>query len=299
MSSSMLFGKWRHPYDVQTEAKSTAMQDNRAVPSDLSLSDLLAAVGAEYRRIFRERRDDLIAVSFNAVLVTICWFLLPDGIRNWIFTLHGALAFPYVLEMWMLGDTPATNVAGRDAVRALSQLPDPAAMRIWLRAKHLVLASFIGPTAAIVAVVIGLVQHRYEAAAAVALTLLFLPLGVLSVAAWVGLWLPYHPRKLLWRWEHRTDWRAALLRWGVLVLLPFMVVPLIAVMLLIPSLMIWIMAHQGHPPHEMDPIGLWIGTVVSVAVSLIVFAWAPSVATKIARRRYANLHGYLSNPEHG
>jgi hypothetical protein len=275
------------------------MQDNRVVPSDLSLSDFSAAIGAEYRRIFSERRDDLTAVSFNAVLVTLCWFLLPDSIRNWIFTLHGALAFPYVLEMWMLGDTPATNVAGRDAVRALSQLQDPAALRLWLRAKHLVLASFVGPTAAIVAVVIGLVQHRYQAAAAVALTLLFLPLGVLSVAAWVGLWLPYHPRKLLWRWEHRTDWRAALLRWGVLVLLPFMVVPAIAIMLLIPSLIIWIIAHQGHPPHEMDPVGLWIGTAVSVAVSLIIFVWAPSVATKIARRRYAELHGYLSNPEHG
>ncbi|HEY6686132.1 MAG TPA: hypothetical protein VI094_07995 [Propionibacteriaceae bacterium] len=269
------------------------------MPSDLSLSDFSAAIGAEYRRIFSERRDDLTAVSFNAVLVTLCWFLLPDSIRNWIFTLHGALAFPYVLEMWMLGDTPATNVAGRDAVRALSQLQDPAALRLWLRAKHLVLASFVGPTAAIVAVVIGLVQHRYEAAAAVAITLLFLPLGVLSVAAWVGLWLPYHPRKLLWRWEHRTDWRAALLRWGVLVLLPFMVVPALAIMLLIPSLIIWIIAHQGHPPHEMDPVGLWIGTVVSVAVSLIIFVWAPSVATKIARRRYAELHGYLSNPEHG
>jgi hypothetical protein len=275
------------------------MQDNRVVPSDLSLSDFSAAIGAEYRRIFSERRDDLTAVSFNAVLVTLCWFLLPDSIRNWIFTLHGALAFPYVLEMWMLGDTPATNVAGRDAVRALSQLQDPAALRLWLRAKHLVLASFVGPTAAIVAVVIGLVQHRYQAAAAVALTLLFLPLGVLSVAAWVGLWLPYHPRKLLWRWEHRTDWRAALLRWGVLVLLPFMVVPAIAIMLLIPSLIIWIIAHQGHPRHEMDPVGLWIGTAVSVAVSLIIFVWAPSVATKIARRRYAELHGYLSNPEHG
>jgi hypothetical protein len=275
------------------------MQDNRVVLSDLSLSDFSAAIGAEYRRIFSERRDDLTAVSFNAVLVTLCWFLLPDSIRNWIFTLHGALAFPYVLEMWMLGDTPATNVAGRDAVRALSQLPDPAGLRLWLRAKHLVLASFVGPTAAIVAVVIGLVQHRYQVAAAVALTLLFLPLGVLSVAAWVGLWLPYHPRKLLWRWGHRTDWRAALLRWGVLVLLPFMVVPAIAIMLLIPSLIIWIIAHQGHPPHEMDPVGLWIGTVVSVVVSLIVFVWAPSVATKIARRRYAELHGYLSNPEHG
>lgn len=295
----MLCGEWRHPYDVQTEAKSTAMQDNRAVPSDLSLSDLSTAVGAEYQRILTERRDDLVAISFNALLVTVCWFLLPTNILNWLFTLHGALAFPYFLEMWMLGDTPATNVAGRDAVRAVAQLHDPAALRVWLRAKHIVLWSFVGPIAAIVAIVIGAVQHRYEAGAAVAITLLFLPLGVLSLASWVGLWLPYHPQKLLWRWQHRSDWRAALLRWGVLVFLPFMVVPLIAIMLLLPSLIIWIIAHQGYPPQHMDPAGLWIGTAVSVLVSLIVFAWAPSVATKIARRRFAKLHGYLSNPEHG
>jgi hypothetical protein len=295
----MLCGEWRHPYDVQTEAKSTAMQDNRAVPSDLSLSDLSTAVGVEYQRILTERRDDLVAISFNGLLVTFCWLLLPTNILNWLFTLHGALAFPYFLEMWMLGDTPATNVAGRDAVRAAAQLHDPAALRIWLRAKHIVMWSFVGPIAAIVAIVIGAVQHRYEAAAAVAITLLFLPLGVLSLAAWVGLWLPYHPQKLLWRWQHRSDWRAALLRWGVLVFLPFMVVPLIAIMLLLPSLIIWIIAHQGYPPQHMDPAGLWIGTAVSVLVSLIVFAWAPSVATKIARRRFAKLHGYLSNPEHG
>jgi hypothetical protein len=121
----------------------------------------------------------------------------------------------------------------------------------------------------------------------------------LSVAAWVGLWLPYHPQKLLWRWRHRSDWRAALLRWGLLVFLPFMVVPLIAVMLLIPSLIIWIIAHQGYPPQHMDPAGLWIGTAAGVAVSLIVFAWAPTVAAKIALRRYDRLHGYLSNPDHG
>jgi hypothetical protein len=275
------------------------MQDNRAVPSDLSLSDLSTAVAAEYQRILTERRDDLVAISFNGLLVTFCWLLLPTNILNWLFTLHGALAFPYFLEMWMLGDTPATNVAGRDAVRAAAQLHDPAALRIWLRAKHIVMWSFVGPIAAIVAIVIGAVQHRYEAAAAVAITLLFLPLGVLSLAAWVGLWLPYHPQKLLWRWQHRSDWRAALLRWGVLVFLPFMVVPLIAIMLLLPSLIIWIIAHQGYPPQHMDAAGLWIGTAVSVLVSLIVFAWAPSVATKIARRRFAKLHGYLSNPEHG
>ena len=196
--------------------------------SRVSLTDLSTAVKAEYRRIVTERRDDLIAVSFNALLVTFCWFLLPDKIVNWLFTLHGALAFPYFLELWMLGDTPATNVAGRDAVRAVAQLQDPTALRLWLRAKHLVLASFVGPITAIVAVIIGVVQHRYDMAAAVAITLLFLPLGTLSVAAWVGLWVPYHPRKLLWRWEHRSDWRAALLRWIVLVLLPFLVVPVIA-----------------------------------------------------------------------
>jgi hypothetical protein len=193
---------WRHRYHVQTAAKSTTMQDNRAVPSDLRLSDLPTAVRAEYRRIFTERRDDLLAVSFNAVLVTICWFLLPAGIQDWLFTLHGALAFPYFLEMWMLADAPATNVAGRDSVRALPQLQDPTALRLWLRAKHIVLWSFVGPVCALVTVVIGIVQHRYAAGAAVAITLLFLPLAVLSVAAWVGLWLPYHPQKLLWRWQH-------------------------------------------------------------------------------------------------
>ena len=268
------------------------------MPRQRSLSNLSSAVRAEYARIFRERHDDLLAIGFNAVLVTICWLLLPDSIVNWLFTLHGALAFPYFLEMWMLGDTPATNVAGRDAVRAAAYLRDPVVFRLWLRAKHLVLASIVGPVCALVAVIIGIVQHR-DMGVAVAITLLFLPLGLLSVAAWVGLWLPYHPQKLLWRWQHRFDWRAAVLRWGVLVLLPYLVVPLIALVLLSPTLIIWIIAHQGYPPHQMATAGLWIGTATSVLVSLIVFAWAPSVASKIARRRYDRLLGYLSNPEHG
>jgi len=275
------------------------MEQNRAVPSQLDLTDLSAAIKSEYVRIFTERRDDLVAVGFNAMLVTICWFLLPNSIVNWLFTLHGPLAFPYVLEMWMLGDTPATNVAGRDAVRAAQQLHDPAALRLWLRAKHIVMWSIVGPVGAIVAIVIGLVQHQYADAAAAATVLLFLPLGVLSVAAWIGIWMPYHPQKLLWRWRHRSDWRAALVRWLALVLVPFLIVPVIAILLLMPSLIIWIIAHQGYPPHQMDTTGLWIGTAVSVAVSLTTFAWAPRVAAKIARRRSERLHLYLSNPEHG
>ena len=144
-------------------------------------------------------------MGFNAALVTVCWFLLPDSIRNWLFVLHGALVFPFILEMWMLGDTPATNVAGRDAVRAASQLDDPSALRVWLRAKHIVLTSFVGSIAALVAMVIAGLQQEYMTGAAIAITV----------------------------------------------------------------------------------------------VSLIVFAWAPGVAFKIARRRRDQLHDYLSDPEHG
>jgi hypothetical protein len=166
-------------------------------------------IKAEYARVLTVRRDDLIAVGVNAALVTICWFLLPDGARNWLFALQGALAFAYVLEMWMLGDTPATNILGRDRDRALVLLRDPAAMRQWLRAKHIALWTFVGPPCAVVALVIGIARGEFMAGLAVALLLLTLPLGVLSVAAWVGIWLPYHPQSLAWRWRHRTDRRGA------------------------------------------------------------------------------------------
>lgn len=81
--------------------------------------------------------------------------------------------------------------------------------------------------------------------------------------------------------------------------LPYLVVPAIGLILLSPTLIIWIIAHQGYPPHEMASTGLWIGTVLSVVVSLIVFGWAPMVASKIARHRSDKLHSYLSNPENG
>ena len=144
----------------------------------------------------------------------------------------------------MLGDTPATNILGRDRDRALSLLRDPAAMRQWLRAKHVALWTFVGPPCAVVALVIGIVRGEFMTGLAVALILLTLPLGVLSVAAWVGIWLPYHPQSLAWRWRHRTDRRGAVIRWGILVVLPYVVVPLIALLLLTPSLVIWIIAAQ-------------------------------------------------------
>ena len=146
---------------------------------------------------------------------------------------------------------------------------------------------------------IGIVRGEFMTGLAVALILLTLPLGVLSVAAWVGIWLPYHPKSLAWRWRHRTDRRGAVIRWGILVVLPYVVVPLIALLLLTPSLVIWIIAAHGQSPRQVGPTGLWLGTAVSIAVSLIVFTLAPAVTSKLARRRLDKLSGYLGDPEHG
>ena len=68
-------------------------------------------------------------------------------------------------------------------------------MRQWLRAKHIALWTFVGPPCAVVALMIGIARGEFMNGLAVALLLLTLPLGVLSVAAWVGIWLPYRPRR--------------------------------------------------------------------------------------------------------
>jgi hypothetical protein len=269
------------------------------VPSQVRISDVSSAVRSEYARILAHGRDDLLAVGFNAALVTVCWFLLPDSIRNWLFVLHGALVFPFILEMWMLGDTPATNVAGRDAVRAASQLDDPSALRLWLRAKHIVLTSFIGPIAAIVAMVIAALQQEYMTGAAIAITLLFLPSRRVERRGMDRTLAALSPPEAALALAASFRLASSVASVGVLLVLPYLVVPLIGIVLLSPTLIIWIIAHQGYPPHEMAPAGLWTGTAVSIVVSLIVFAWAPGVASKIARRRRDQLHDYLSDPEHG
>ena len=110
---------------------------------------------------------------------------------------------------------------------------------------------------------------------------------------------PLSPTRAAWRWRHRSDWHGAVLRWGVLVVLPFLVVPVIAVLLLTPTLVIWNIAAQPQPPRDVGPAALWLGTAVACAVSLIVFAGGPGVTSKIARRRLERLSGYLSDPEHG
>jgi hypothetical protein len=86
---------------------------------------------------------------------------------------------------------------------------------------------------------------------------------------------------------------------GVLAIVPFIVVPLIAALRLVPSMIIWSLAARPLPPRQVSPAGLLGGHTGRLRLSLTIFAWGPIVASKLARRRYERLNGYLSNPDHG
>src|SRR3954471_11294627 len=113
-----------------------------------AVSRMWSAVADEYRRVFRPPFGIPLALVGNAVLVTLAWFLLPPRAHDWLFSLHGPLAFPVIVASWMLSDTPSTNVAAIDVTRALSVLEDAGAFRTWLLARSIVLTSLVGvPTA--------------------------------------------------------------------------------------------------------------------------------------------------------
>ena len=157
---------------------------------------LRADLRAERRRAFRSPWDDLTAVAFNAVLVFALWFLLPQPAKDWLFTLQGPAAFAVVLETWMLADVPATNMLGKDVATMVPALDDPARLQQLLRAKSIVLALLVGIPSAIVAILIGFHDGSASRGLLVACVLLTLPFGAASIAAWLGIVVPYRPLPL-------------------------------------------------------------------------------------------------------
>ncbi len=188
-----------------------------------------AALGWELREAFRPPFADLLVVAFNAALMCVAWFLLPTSWQNWLFTLHGPLAFAMVLAGWMYSDVPATNVLAPDSRRVLAALDDPAMLRRLLYAKNLTLWCLVAPFCTVVAVIIGWVHHDWPPTLVSVTAIAVVPFGTLGVSACVGIRWPYHPRELRFRWEHRREWRHMIVRWIALVLTPYGLVPLLAV----------------------------------------------------------------------
>ena len=257
-----------------------------------------AEVHAELRRLARPPREDLSILAGNALLVCACWFLLPLSARNWLFELHGRLAFAIVLESWMLADTPTTNLLGNDARAALTALPDRRQVRRLLHVKATALACVVGPVSALAGVAIAVRDGRYGAGVATTALLLAVPFGTTAISSWLGMLFPYHRRSLRWRWAHRRRWRQHL-RWAALVVTPYTVVPMIYGVLVGPAVLAATRVHHRDRFHHLSGPSLFIGCLVACVLAAIVYVLGSQVAAWLAVRRARTLQAYLADPDLG
>lgn len=269
-----------------------------AEPSDSDAAALpetfWGAVRAELRRAFTAPYEAPVVVLVNALLMTGAWFLLPpDG----LFRVHKEWFFPLALQSWMIADVPATNILGSDARRMSAALDRPAELRRMLVAKSLVLWLLVAPPCVVVAVVLG---YRGEPALWVMATIaavVCVPLGALAVAAWIGILYPYHAIRLRLRWDNRRPHGRMVVRWLVLVVTPYLVVPLIADLILLPVLLGWRLSSGSWIPDSDQAFILGaFGFAVTAALG---WFGGHAVAVRLVGRRAEKLRTFLADPTRG
>jgi hypothetical protein len=260
---------------------------------------LREAVRTEFGRALRPPYETPIVVAVNGILMVGFWFLSPTELKNALFSLHGTLAFALVLAGWMFSDVPATNLLGPDVRRVVAALDDPVMLRRLLYAKNIVLWCLIGPLCSAVALGIGVNSNDLTAMLFTIVGIVVVPFGVLGVSAWVGIRFPYHPIAIRERWAERRRFRRMILRWGILVLTPYGLVPLLAGLAMVPTLVLWgFFANHGLRGRLSDAEYAW-GITVACAISLIGSFGGHRFGAATAHRRRTKLAAFLSDPQNG
>ena len=252
------------------------------------------AVRAEFGRALRPPYETPGVVVMNGLLMTGAWLLLP---RSWFFNFTGTMAFPMILAGWMYADVPATNVFAPDRRRILAAFDDGRELRLLLFAKNAVLWLFVTPLCIAIAIGLGVVEHQWIASALTMVVIALAPLGVLGFSAVLGTYFPYHPLPLRWRWEHRRN-RRMLVRWGTLVLLPYVLVPGLAVVVLAPTLETWSQL-SDKDIRKLSDVDFAIGALIACGVGVALWIIGHRTVVNLARRRGERLTAYLADPSRG
>ena len=258
-----------------------------------------AFIDRELRRAFRSPYETPLVVLVNGLLMTAAWFFLPIGAQNALFSLHGDFAFALVLSSWMYADVPATNVLGTGARASLENLDDPRGLRRLLIARNVVLWLFVTPVCVAVAIGVGIYEANAARTLAVIVAIIVPPFGALGISAWLGIVHPYHPIPLAERWRLRNTSRwHMLVRWFALVLLPYGIVPVLAVITVLPAYGLWAATGHGLRGHIGDG-RFALGVLVTVGVSLAMWIGGLWESLRLVRRRRASLAEYLADPSRG
>ena len=258
-----------------------------------------AAVRDELRTAFRYPYTVLQVVLMNAALVFFLWYLAPPKVESLAFEIHSPALFAMVLAGWMYSDVPATNSLASDAARSVAALGDRTMTMRMMTAKRIALWILVAPVCSVVALVMGYRNHHWFAQVVTVAAVVILPMGTLSVAGWVGIVWPYHPRSLKYRWRHRRDWFHDLVRWGVLIVLPYGLVPVIGAVLLLPSLLVWRVYSEKQILIVAQVPNVVLGLVLCVIVSFLGTVLGNRVGWRLIEKRRAALTHYLEHPELG
>jgi len=257
---------------------------------------LRQAVLSEYSRVIKPPWEIPTALVTNGVLMVAAWFLLPPRAHAFLFSLNGPLAFPVILASWMMSDTPATNVMGSSPALALSVLNNQAAYWRWLAARCIVIGSIIGVACAAGVMYVGIGHYPWSEILWACALVALLPVGVLPVAAWLGILFPYHPRSFRWRWQHRRAWRTHL-RWVVLAFAPFLYVPLIGVAILSPG--VQLARSLKLSGERLTPVQFGVSAAVVCATAIVAAALGLWIARRLLAWRTTQLAGYLASTDKG
>jgi len=275
-----------------------------------------AAVGAELGQAFSSPYQVPSTVVGNALLMVGAWFLLP---RGWLFTITSPLAFAMVLASWMYADVPATNVLAPDRVRVLAALDDSRMLTRLLVAKAAVLWLFVAPFCSLLAIAFGLHEHDTLIIITAIVAICVVPVGCLPLAALVGIRWPYHPLELRYRWEHRHPASRMIVRWAILALVPYVLVPALALLMTVPALAMIVRAHEGNS-HVVNFINAFsenvgihvdVGTrplstdmfilAVAITCGVAILTWLVGrwANLRLIRRRRVDLAEWLADPTMG
>ncbi len=262
-------------------------------------ANLREAVRTELTRIFHPPFETPIVVAMNGALMCSAWFLLPTRWLDFLFSFHGTLAFAAVLASWMYSDVPATNVLGNDPRRSLAAMGDPAALRRLIAAKNLVLWALITPLCAVLAILIGAHERDPLAGLYAVVWIVVVPFGALGISAWVGILFPYHAMPLSVRWQQRRRRWPAVGRWALLVVTPYVLVPGLALVLMVPSLLLWGVLGPHGISRKLPDTDLGWGVAVACAVAALCWLGGHRAGVWMAGRRHAKLTGFLADPLRG
>lgn len=257
----------------------------------------LAAVRTELRRIRTNPTDTLLMLVVNSAMVFVLWFTLP---RSWFFTFTGPEGLPYALAGWMYADVCATNVLAPDRERALASLDDPQAFVELLRSKALALWLLIGPACAALAIAISLVRNRsWHFTTEVVIAVAIVPLGAVAMTGLVGIMFPYHLRPLRWRWEHRRRFKQVILRWLVLLVIPYTLYPIAFGLIVAAPVSIWRLTRRIGWQYDLSTVDFLICATLAVVITAAMWTYSHRFAVRWVQTHRERLRAYLLDVERG